>query len=65
MIAVAPSEDLAFVLQMAGVGALIGAVVAARRRARDPQYDAWLVTARWTLALALLAVLFVVRDRLG
>ena len=62
---VAPSDDVAVVLQAAGVGALLGASLAARRRARDPDYDAWLLTARWTIAFAIGGVGGVLRHRLG
>jgi hypothetical protein len=58
--AVAPSDEVAVVLQMAGVGALLGTAVAARRKRREPAADTWLFTARWTLALAALGVLIVI-----
>ena len=48
--ALAPNDDVAAVLQAAAVGALIGTAVAARRRGRDTDFDAWLVTARWSVA---------------
>ncbi len=58
--AVTPSDDLAAVLQAAAFGALIGTAVAARRRRRNPEFDAWLVTARWTVLLTVLSCLWFV-----
>jgi hypothetical protein len=56
--AVAPNDDLAFVLQFAAVGSVIvGTIVAARQRRRDPTADAWSTTARWTVAGAVAGVL--------
>ncbi len=61
--AVAPSDDVAFVLQGAGLGALVGAAVTARRKTQDPGTDTWLITARWMVGGALLAALLVVLGR--
>lgn len=58
--AVAPSEDVAVVLQAAGIGALLGTAVAARRRTRTKRVDTWVITTRWTVAAAALGVLLVV-----
>ena len=63
--ALAPSDDVAVVLQAAALGALIGTALAARGRSRDREFDAWLVTARWTVLLALAALVIVVLDWLG
>lgn len=63
--AIAPSDDLGLVLQAAGIGALLGTAIAARRRAQDPDFDAWLITARWTLSVALVTGLGVLTKRLG
>ena len=63
--AIAPSDDVAVVLQAAAFGALIGTAVAARRRARNSEFDTWLVTARWSVALAILGALYVVTKWLG
>jgi hypothetical protein len=63
--ALTPSEDLAVVLQAAGVGALIGTALAARLRARNPEADAFVPTAAWTLLLAGIAGLGVLTKRLG
>jgi hypothetical protein len=41
IVAVAPSETVAFILQMAGLGALIGSAYAAWRRSQDPEFDTW------------------------
>lgn len=55
---IAPSDDVAVVLQFAAGAALLGTAVAARRRARDPGSDTWLITARWTTAGAAVGVLY-------
>lgn len=61
--AVAPSGDVAVVLQFAGVFTPIGTAVAARSRRRNPTADAWLLTARWTLAGTGIGTVFVVLMR--
>ena len=63
--AVAPSDEVAFVLQVAGVGALIGAALAARRRTRDREADTWMPPTAWALLFAGCAALVVVAERLG
>ena len=63
--AAAPSDELAVVLQAAGVGALVGTAVSAWFRRRDPAADTWLTTAAFTLLFAALGVLFVALERLG
>ena len=63
--ALAPSDDLAVLLQAATFGALVGTAVAARRRGRDPDFDAWLITARWTVAVSFLTLLILATDWLG
>ncbi len=63
--ALAPSDDVAVILQAAGFGALIGSVIAARRRAADPQYDAWLLTVRWSVLFAVGGTVIVATRRLG
>jgi 4-amino-4-deoxy-L-arabinose transferase-like glycosyltransferase len=63
--AIAPSDDLAVVVQFAALGALIGTALAARRRGRDRDFDAWLLTARWTVALGVGAGVGVVTKWLG
>jgi hypothetical protein len=55
--AAAPSDDVAFVLQITAIGTLVGTSVAARQRRRDPLADAWTITARWTVAGAVAGVL--------
>ncbi|HEX8086890.1 MAG TPA: hypothetical protein VF529_21575 [Solirubrobacteraceae bacterium] len=57
--ALTPSGDIAFVLQLAAVGALVGAAIAAHRRQRDPAFDAWMTTTLWSLLLAAVAVLII------
>jgi hypothetical protein len=57
--AVAPSDDLAVILQAAGACALIGTAVAARLRRRYAEADAWLITARWTVAGAIGGIAYV------
>ncbi len=63
--AIAPNDDVAVVLQAAGIGALLGTAVAARRRAKDMSADTWLLTARWSVALALAGLLLVLADALS
>ena len=62
--ALAPSEDVAVLVQAAALGALIGTTVAARRRSRDPEFDAWLITARWTVGFSLVTLVILVVDGL-
>jgi glycopeptide antibiotics resistance protein len=57
--AVTPSGDLAFVLQLAAVGALVGAAIAAYWRQRNPAFDAWMMTTRWSLLLAVVGVVII------
>ncbi len=48
----APVPEVAFALQVASVGAAIGAAVALRARRRDADADAWRITTAWaTLGL--------------
>ena len=47
--ALAPSPDVAFVLQLGAVGGAIGTAVAARARQRDAAVDVSRITAAWTL----------------
>jgi hypothetical protein len=61
--AAAPSDDVAFVAQFAGMGTLIGTAVAARRHARDPSTVAWLLVARWTIAGAAVGLLVAIAMR--
>ncbi len=63
--AIAPSPGVAVVLQAAGIGALFGTIVAARRRASNPNADTWLLTVRWSVAGAILGLLAVLADALG
>ena len=63
--ALAANDDVAVVLQAAAFGALVGTAVAARRRRHDPDSDAWLVTARWTVAVSVFALLIVLPEWLG
>jgi hypothetical protein len=62
--AIAPSDELAVVLQAGAFGALIGAAVVARRGRRIGS-DAALITARWTLTGAGIGVALVLARRLG
>lgn len=53
-LALAPVPELAFALQLAGLGAALGAAVALRARRRWPTADTWRITTAWaTLGLAL------------
>ena len=45
LLGVAPNNDVAFVLQIAALGALVGSAVAAAMRLRNPEADTWLPTA--------------------
>ena len=63
--AVAPSDDVALVLQAAAAGALFGTAVAVRRRGRNPDADAWLLTARWSVVGAIIGFWIVVGHGLG
>jgi glycopeptide antibiotics resistance protein len=47
---------LEFVLQLAGLGGLIGMAIAYRLRRRNPEIDVWPTITLWTLLLAALAV---------
>lgn len=50
----APVPELAFALQVASVGAAIGAAIALRARRRDADADAWRITTAWaTLGLVI------------
>lgn len=50
----APVPEVAFALQVASVGAAIGAAVALRARRRDVDADAWRITTAWaTLGLGI------------
>jgi hypothetical protein len=57
--ALAPVPEVGFVLQLAGVGAAIGSVVALRARGRDAEVDTWRVTTAWA-SLGLFVGLLVV-----
>ncbi len=47
-----PVPELAFVLQIAGVGAAIGSAIALCARGRDAEADTWRITTAWaTLGL--------------
>jgi hypothetical protein len=50
-LAVGPVPELGFVLQGTGLGALIGAALAERRRSRNPEYDGSRLIVRWSVAL--------------
>ena len=47
---------LEFVLQLAGLGGLIGMAIAYRLQRRNPEIDVWPTITLWTLLLAALAV---------
>ena len=57
--ALAPSEEVGFVIQFASPGALAGAAIAAAFRARDPDADTWLLTVAFTLLAAAIGLLLV------
>ena len=49
VVALQPSPEVGFVLQMGGLGAAIGTVVTLWRRHRDPRADMSLYVVRWTV----------------
>jgi len=58
---VAPVAPLGFVLQVAGLGGLVGTALALRLRLRRRRVDCWTVVAAWTMlgaGIALAIVLF-------
>jgi DNA protecting protein DprA len=62
---IAPSDEVGFVLQMAGVGALVGTALAARRRMRDAAADTFFPPAMWALLFAIATAAFVLVRRLS
>ena len=62
-VGLAPSDDVALVLQVAGVGVLVGTALAARRRMRDPTADTWFPPAMWALTFAAIATVVVLLRR--
>lgn len=65
MIAAAPSDDVGFVLQMAGLGTLVGTGFAVRRRRRNPDADTWLPAAWGALGGAAAGVVWVLLGAVG
>ena len=63
--ALAPSDELDFILQAAGIGAVVGTAVAAAVRRRRPEADPWPLTASLTLLGAAVGIGLVALDRLG
>ncbi len=61
--ALTPSGEVTVVLQLAGLGTLVGAAPASRRRASDAEFETWLLTTRWTVAGAVAGLLLVVLVR--
>ncbi len=59
---VAPVPELGFVLQLSGVGALTGGLIASLMRRSDPEADVWWITTRMTLLGALVGALIVLAD---
>ena len=59
-IGIAPSDDVGFILQAAGLGALIGTALAARMRIRGSRSDPALPPMMWALAGASLGVVVVI-----
>ena len=48
-----PVPELAYVLQLTGVGTAVGSAIALRAKRRDPRADTWAITTAWaTLGLA-------------
>ena len=56
-LALSPVPELDFLLQMSGVGGLVGLFVAARARGRPGALDSITITTRWTLGFALIGLL--------
>lgn len=59
---VTPVPELGFVLQISGVGALAGGLIAVMMRRADPEADVWWITTRMTLLGALVGLLIVLGD---
>jgi hypothetical protein len=57
--AVQPDPGLGFLLQMAPVGTCAGTVVAYRRRRKDRDFDTFPIITRWTIAILLLGIPYV------
>jgi uncharacterized membrane protein YdcZ (DUF606 family) len=57
--AVQPNPLLGVVLQFATAGALVGTVVAYRRRRSDDRFDTFPIITRWTVVGGLFGVLYV------
>ncbi len=62
--AVAPSDEVAVVLQYAGAGALVGTAVAAWFERRETRTNTWRLTAAFTLLGAAVGLLVVALERL-
>lgn len=56
----APVPEVAFILQVAAVGAALGSAVALRARRRDADVDTWRITAAWATLGLLVGVMFAV-----
>ncbi len=55
-VALAPSDDVAAILQAAAVGGLVGSALAARQRIRNPDFDVALPPILWSLLFAVVAL---------
>lgn len=53
---VAPVAPLGFILQVAGLGGLLGTALALRLRLRRRRVDCWTVVAAWTMLGAVIAL---------
>jgi hypothetical protein len=63
--AVTPNDELGFVLQWFGFGALLGTSAAAYVRRRQPEADTWLLVASISLLGAACALVHLAAERLG
>jgi hypothetical protein len=62
VIARGPVPELRFLLQMFGVGSVIGLTIAHRARSRTLAVDAWLITTRWTLITGFLGAIWLLYE---
>ncbi len=60
----APSPQLAFVLQTTAVGTAVGSGIAARAKRRNPEADTWAITTAWTTLGLVVGSLFAIGEAL-
>lgn len=57
-----PSPKLAFVLQVMGIGTLLGMIHALLKGRPDPEFEPWRFTMGWAVALAVPALALVIGE---